>query len=85
MSKAHERIRRKVNPWSQQALIPSTGLGFYYGNRVPGRGADTSEDDGVFYDPESKEGRVITSMMESIFGPFKGRTVAVASSRNMRI
>lgn len=85
MSKAHKRIRRKVNPWKQQALIPSTGLGFYYGNHEAGRGADTMEDDGVFYDPESKEGRAITSLMEAIHGPFEGRTLAVGASRNVRI
>lgn len=39
--------------------------------------------DGYSYAPESEEGMAITSMMESIFGPFEGRTVYVASSENL--
>ena len=85
MSKTRMRIKHKAKPWNQRALIPSTGLGFYYGSREPGRGEYTSEDDGVCYDPESREGRAITSMMDSIFGPSQGRTVAVGTSRNIRI
>lgn len=40
-------------------------------------------DDGYSYDPESEEGMAISAMMESIFGPFEGRTVYVASSENL--